>query len=234
MKTLANVKTVCALLVCLVMVLALCACGEPKPSTPETNSTTESTTTTTTTATESTTVSTTSATANSTKKNNTVATAAKPKTPAQLIVGKWRTTMDIAPKLAEAGLAVEGKLMVTCDLEFTKNGVVYEVINRNSLKSAYTTLFSKLIKDSLEQENITETQFQAEYGQTVDEYVAAMVQEAMNAVPQTIISTYKFQGNDLYTRGQDDTDFQKETYSFNGDNKLTLNDGGMNVTYTRL
>ncbi len=160
--------------------------------------------------------------------------SATEKTPAQKIVGKWRANIDMAPLLVEQGIAVEGEQIVSCDVEYTSGGVIYEVIDRTSLKAAYTNIFNKMINDTLTQQNLTKEQFESQMGMTIEEYLAQTVQMSMDMVPQTIISAYKFEGNDLYIRDQDDTDFVKIQYSFSGENKLTIVEDGISVTYTRI
>ncbi len=225
-------KTVWAIVLCCVMVVALCACGKPEPAVPEAGGSSQSTSTTT--VADDATPSSSASQSTSETTSSTSAPVAAPKTPAQLIVGKWRTSMDMAPAFAEQGLAVDGQLMVSCDIEFTKNGVLYEVIDRTTLKAAYTRVFTKMLNDSLAAEGITKGQFETDHGITFDEYVAQMTQAALDSVPQTLICAYEFRGNDLYVREQSDADFEKETYAFDGNNKLTLTEGGTAVTYTRI
>lgn len=156
------------------------------------------------------------------------------KAPYQLIIGKWHGNVDMAPMFLEQGYAVEGTQMVSCDIEFTSNGVIYETIDRDSLKTAYTNVFTSVLNSSLTENNLTKEQFESSIGKTYDEYLNELVQTAMNLVPQTIISSYKFEENSLYVREQNDTDFEKEEYSFNGENKLTIVESGVSVTYTRI
>ena len=156
------------------------------------------------------------------------------KTPAQIIVGKWRGSVDMAPMFSEQGYAVDGVQMVSCDVEFTANGVVYEVIDRASLKAVYTNVLTKALDASMEENNLTKEQLEASIGKTYDQYLTELVQVTMEMVPQTIISAYKFEGNDLYVREQNDADFEKESYSFSGENKLTIVESGTSVTYTRI
>lgn len=161
-------------------------------------------------------------------------TSTPEKTPAQKIVGKWRGSVDMAPLLSEQGIAVEGEQIVSCDVEYTSGGVIYEVIDRTSLKAAYTNIFNKVLNDTLTQQNLTKEQFESQMGITFEEYLAQTVQMSMDMVPQTVMSTYKFEGNELYIRDQDDTDFVKTQYSFNGENKLTIVEEGVSITYTRI
>lgn len=156
------------------------------------------------------------------------------KTPAQLIVGKWCGSLDMASMLSEQGMSVDSGQIVSCDMEFTSGEAVYEVIDRNSLKTVYTNVFTKVLNDTLAENNLTKEQYEAGVGMSYDEYLAQLTQTAMDMIPKTIISTYKFKGDDLYIREQDDEDFKKVQYSFNGDNKLTLIEDGISVTYTRI
>lgn len=174
------------------------------------------------------------ATSSKTTSSSTPQTSTAEKTPAQIILGKWRGSIDIAALLAEEDMIVEGEHIVSCDVEYISGGVIYEVIDRTSLKAAYTNIFNQMINDTLTQQNLTKEQFETQAGMTIEEYLAQTVQLAMDMVPTTVISTYKFEGNDLYIRDQDDTDYVKTQYSFNGENKLTIVEDGVSVTYTRI
>ena len=140
----------------------------------------------------------------------------------------------MAPMFAEQGYVVEEAQIVSCDIEFTANGILYEVVNRDSLKSAFTKFLKTVLDDSLAQNNLTKEEFEASIGQTYDEYLTAAVQTSMDLFPKTIISAYKFEGDVLYIKDQDSTDFEKRTYSLVGKNKLILDDSGVSITYSRI
>lgn len=140
----------------------------------------------------------------------------------------------MAPLFSQEGYNVEGAMMVSCEIEFTSGGVVYEIIDRDSLKTAYTQLFTTALDDSLAQNGLSKAEFEASIGQTCDEYLTNLVQTALNAVPQNIISAYKFEGDKLYVRDQNSTDFEKKEYSLNGQNELTIIDAGLPIKYTRV
>lgn len=266
MKNFVNVKMVCAIALCLSLLITLCSCGDTSPSSSESDSAAQTTSSekqneasSEATVTSDTSVdkedetpsksskpssvannnisskpikpSTTTSTVSTT---STTATTPTPKTPAQLILGKWRGSADIAPLLAEQGYAVEGEQLVSCDMEFASGGVLYATIDRESLKKAYTNIFTSVLNAELEKNNLTKEEFEANAGKTFDEYLNELVQFGMQIVPKTSISAYKFVGNDLYVRDQNDEDFEKEEYSFSGENKLTILDGGTHITYTRI
>ena len=152
----------------------------------------------------------------------------------ELIVGKWHGSVDMAPMFAKEGYAVDGEMMVSCDIEFTKDGVIYETVDRASLKTAFTALLDKALKDEMTKNGITLEQFEASVGKSYDQYLSEYVQVAMDLFPQTITSEYRFVWDDLYVRGQDDADFVKKEYDFNGENELTLLEDGVAITYTRI
>lgn len=140
----------------------------------------------------------------------------------------------MAPMFAQQGCTVDGVRLVSHDIEFATNGVLYQTFDRTSLKAAYTTLFTKMVNNTMAENELTKEQFEASIGKTYEQYITEMVQSTMDLVPQTIISAYKFIGNDLYIREQNDADFEKETYSFSGENKFNLVESGTTVTYTRI
>ena len=140
----------------------------------------------------------------------------------------------MAPMFSEEGYHMDGEQMVSCDVEFTSGGVVYETIDRVSLQTVYVNFFTLWIDNMLSENNLTKGQFESSIGMTCDEYLNQLVQVAMESVPQTIIMAYKFEGEDLYVREQNDADFKKQEYSFSGENKLTMVEEGQAVTYTRI
>lgn len=153
---------------------------------------------------------------------------------AQIIVGKWRGSVDMAPLLLEEGYVVEGTQMVFCDIEFTSGGVLYEKIDKESMKTVFTNMMTKVMNDYLIENNLTKDQFEVEEGKSYDEFLNELVQNMIDLVPQTIINTYKFEGNDLYVHEQYADDFEKMEYSFNGENQLTIDEEGQSITYTRI
>ena len=134
----------------------------------------------------------------------------------------------------EQGYYVEGEQVVFYDLEFTSGGILYETIDRESLKTVYTNLYVQMLNESLKENNLTKEQFETEIGMTYDEYLNELVQMTIDLIPQTSISAYKFIDEDLYVREQNDADFEKEEYSFSGENTLTLVESGISITYTRI
>ena len=250
MKMFVKSKIIGATILCLVMAITLCACEGPTSSPSDPNSTSQTSSTTsidkqTEGATINSTTTTTKKSAKKTTKANkktttkpitvTTTTTTQPqKTPAQLIVGSWRGNMDVTELLLDEGYPVQDTLMVSCDIEFTEGGVMYETINRDSLKTVYTDLMIELMDDLLAEDNITKEEFESVLGVPYDEYITEMVEMAMEMIPQTIISAYKFEGEDLYVRKQDDTDFENKEYFFNGENELTIVESGISVTYTRI
>ncbi len=169
----------------------------------------------------------------SSSKTSTTSSAAQ-KTPDKIIIGKWRGSVDMAPMLREEGMVVEGEQLVSCDIEFTSNGVIYEKINRDNLKTVYKNVYEKALNDTLLENGLTEQEFELSIGMTYDEYLAELVNTTIELIPKTIISSYKFNGNDLYIRDSEDDDFEKEEYRFNGENKLIFVDDGVSITYTRI
>ena len=162
------------------------------------------------------------------------AISTKPITAEMMIRGKWRGSVDMAPMLTEIGYELEGEQMVFCDVEFASGGVINEVIDRASLKTVYTNVVTKALSDEMAKNNITKEQLEEAIGMTYEEYLNEAVQMAMDYIPQTIVSAYKFEGDVLYVREQEDTDFKKQEYSFDGENKLTMVEDGMSITYTRI
>lgn len=255
MKKLFNRSLLLTFSVCLALVVALCGCGETGDvlsSTDASSNVSETSTEATSTQAQTSQQSETSKVSSEVSKNQTSSAVSKPstssktasskpvtssapeKTPAQKIVGKWRGSVDMAPLLAEQGIAVEGEQIVSCDVEYTAGGVIYEVIDRTKLKTTFTNIFNKVLTDSLAKDNMTKEQFESQAKMTFEEYLAQTVQVSMDMVPQTVMSTYKFEGNELYVRDQDDTDFVKTQYSFSGENKLTIVEEGVSITYTRI
>ena len=257
MKNFVNVKMVCAIALCLSLLITLCSCGDTSPSSSESDSAAQTTSSekqneasseatvtsdtsvdkedeTPSKSSKPSSVTTSNISSKPIKPATTTSTTPTPKTPAQLILGKWRGSADIAPLLVEQGHAVEGEQLVSCDMEFASGGVLYTTIDRESLKKAYTNVFTSVLNAELEKNNLTKEDFEANAGKTFDEYLNELVQFGMQIVPKTIINAYKFVGNDLYVRDQEDDDFEKEEYSFSGENKLTILDGGRHITYTRI
>ena len=273
MKKLFNVKSLCAILLCFVMIVSLCACTDTEQnastyddaSTPTTSvssvdevSSDEETSIDTTTQTpsqdaissdeSSSTTQTPTQSGENSKVESTVTSSTpvtsttpstpettKPKTNAELILGKWRGSYDMAPMLSEMGFGtIEGTAIVSCDIEFTSSGIFYENIDRASAESAYRNVFTQMLNNALVEEGYTKEQFEAENGITFDEYISLLVDTVMESLPQTIINAYKFEGNDLYIRTQDDVDFVKNEYRFDGDNTITITEDGESITYTRI
>jgi len=254
-KKLFSRSLVLTLVISLALVVALCGCGETgdvSSSIDASSNVSETSTEATSTQAQTSQQSETSKVSSAVSKNQTSSAVSKPstssktasskpvtssapeKTPAQKIVGKWRGSVDMASLLAEEGMIVDGEQFVTCDVEYTAGGVRYEVIDRISLKTVYTNVFNKALDDSLAQQNLTRQEFEAQLGKTCEEFMEENLKTAMDLIPQTIISAYKFEENDLYVRDQDDTDFVKTQYSFSGENKLTITEDGVSITYTRI
>lgn len=255
MKKLFNRGVTLTLVICLALVVVLCGCGEKgdvSSSIDASSNVSETSTEATSTQAQTSQQSETSKVSSAVSKNQTSSAVSKPstssktasskpvtssapeKTPAQKIVGKWRGSIDIAPLLAEEDMIVEGEQLVSCDVEYAAGGVLYEVIDRTSLKTVYTNVLNKSLNDTLVQQNLTRQEFEAQLGKTCEEFIEETIQSVMDLIPQTIISAYKFEGNDLYVRDQDDTDFVKTQYSFSGENKLTITEDGVSITYTRI
>ena len=280
MKKLFNVKSLCAILLCFVMIISLCACTDTEQNssthddvsapavnssvnadnsvdeTPSQDATSSNESDDTTTQTpsqntesskvESTVTSSTPVTSttpptsettpvNSTPSQTTSTPAPTPKTAKELIVGKWQGSVDMAPMFSEEmGFEFKGPATVWCDMEFTSGGVVYEIINRVSLTEAYFNVYSEWLNNSLTEEGLTKEQFETGAGMSFDEYVNTLVEASMEIVPLTATHSYKFEGNDLYIRQQGKSDFEKAEYSFDGDDKLILNQDGVDILYTRI
>ncbi len=256
MKKIKNAKTVSTTILCFIMAITLCACRKSVPSSSYLSITSQTTSSISytdtkvensseeasapTSSTDEKTESASNSSETTADETNNIPVSSEPitttptKTPDQIIVGKWRGSVDMAPMFLEQGYAVEGAQMVSCDIEFTSGGVIYETIDRVSLNAVYTAVLTKVLNDSLTENNLTKEQFEASIGKTYDEYLNELVQIAMELVPKTIINAYKFEGNDLYVREPNDADFEKEEYSFIDENKLTIVESGEVITYTRI
>ncbi len=166
---------------------------------------------------------------------STPTTTTPPKTAAELIVGKWRGSIDMAPMFSEEmGFEFKGPATVWCDMEFTSGGAIYEIINRVSLEGAYFNVYTEWLNNTITTQGLTIEQFEIGAGMSFDEYVNTLVEASMKLVPLTATHSYKFEGSDLYILQQGEADFEKTEYSFDGDDKLILNQDGVNVTYTRI
>ena len=141
----------------------------------------------------------------------------------------------MAPMLSEMGFGtIDGTAIVSCDTEFKTNGKFYEVIDRASAETAYRNVFIQMLNNSATAEGLTKEQFEAMLGATIEEYAETMVEAAMEALPQTSINEYKFEGNALYVRSQDETEFKKYGYRFNGEDSLIITENGVDILYTRI
>ena len=274
MKKLFNVKSLCAILLCFVMIISLCACTDTEqnssthddvsapavnssvnadnsvdetPSQDATSSNESDDTTTQTpsqntesskvesTVTSSTPVTSTTPPTSETTPTTSSTPAPTQKTAKELIVGKWRGSTDMAPMFSEEmGFEFKGPATVWCDMEFTSGGVVYEIINRVSLTEAYFNVYSEWLNNSLTEEGLTKEQFETGAGMSFDEYINTLVEASMQIVPLTATHSYKFEGNDLYILQQGESNFEKAEYSFDGDDKLILNQDGVDILYTRI
>lgn len=165
--------------------------------------------------------------------------APTPSTPAQktakeLIVGKWRGAVDMAPMFSEEmGFEFKGDATVWCDMEFTSDGAIYEIVNRVSLKEAYFNVYTEWVNNLIATQGLTIEQFEASAGMSFDEYINALVETSMQMVPISATHSYKFEGSNLYILQQGKANFENTEYSFEGDDKLILNQDGINVTYNR-
>ncbi|MBE6730016.1 MAG: hypothetical protein E7568_07320 [Ruminococcaceae bacterium] len=245
MKLPINVKTVFVLICIFILIITLCACKDKtaKPASNESggNSHISSSDTTTVVSSEDTSSndspssSSNPSSSRSPSSSSSISTSSTAeKTSAQLIIGKWRGSINMAPIFAEMGYEVDGAQIVSCDIEFTSGDILYEIIDRTSLKEVYTKFITKVFDDTLTEQGLTKEQFETTSGMTYDEYLSELIKISMDSVPKTIICAYKFAGDDLYIRSQSDADFIKTEYSFNGQNSLTLSEGGTPITYARI
>ena len=264
MKKFVNFKSLCALALCFVMLFALCACNDTDPlftdddtsseiSAPadsSVNSSIDDDSDTTNSSVDSNVdtsskdedkpVSSSSSDNESSKPSvDTTPSTPTPSAPAQktekeLIVGKWRGAVDMAPMFSEEmGFEFKGDATVWYDMEFTSDGTIYEIVNRVSLKEAYFNVYTEWVNNRIATKGLTIEQFEADAGMSFDEYVNALVETSMQMVPISATHSYKFEGSNLYILQQGEANFENTEYSFDGDDKLILNQDGINVTYNR-
>lgn len=211
MKKFVNFKSLCALALCFVMLFALCACKDETPKVDASSKT------------------------SSDAQPNADSGSTKPKkSPAELIIGKWRGSVDMATLIEDLGMESDEELIVSADIEFTTDGKYNATIDKASFKTALASFADSAFKKSMKEEGLSIEEFETAINMSYDEYLESFIETLVESLPETITSEYKFEGDDIYVREADDDDFEKEEYHFNGEDELVLVEDGTSVTYKRI
>ncbi len=157
------------------------------------------------------------------------------KTAKELIVGKWTAKGDLAPILADQGINVEGPLEITLNTEFTTSGTLIERANSAEIHPILVVATKQALLDEIAAQNMTQADFEAQIGMTLDEYVedalASLELDYENLF--TFIAEYKFVDDVLLVKS-DDTPFVETQYTFINDNTLKITTDGDETVYTRV
>lgn len=157
------------------------------------------------------------------------------KTAKELIVGKWTAKGDLAPILADEGINVEGPLEITLNTEFTTSGTLIERADSAEIYPILVAGTKQALLDEIAAQNITQADFEAQVGMTLDEYVedalASLELDYDNFF--TFIAEYKFVDDVLLVKS-DDTPFVETQYTFINDNTLKIITDSEETIYTRV
>ena len=154
------------------------------------------------------------------------------KTPAELIVGKWKGVSDISTGLVDAGFDIEGPLEINVETEFTASGTLIEKADKNQMSSLMRTVLDKAIRDTLAENGMTVEQFEAEAQMTLEEYIETVVVAFQNSYTYT--AEYKFAADVLLVKFDGDPSFIETNYKFVNDDILIIYTDGEESTYTRV
>ncbi len=153
------------------------------------------------------------------------------KTPAELVIGKWTATSDIAPVLIESGINVEAPLNITLNTEFTTSGTIIETVDKQQMHNILFVACKQAILEELTAQGKTQTDFEAEQGRTLDELINEYIAQYDNMF--TFIAQYRFENETLLVKF-DDNPFVETTYKFTDDDTLTITTDSEETTYTRV
>lgn len=154
------------------------------------------------------------------------------KTPAELIIGKWKGLSDISSGLVDAGFEITEDVKIEVNTEFTAAGSIIEKANKTQMSTVLRSVLKQSINKALAEENVTVEDFEAQLGMTVDEYVETFVTAFQNSYTYT--AEYKFNGNTLLVKFDGDEDFAETNYEFINDNTLRIYSDSEETIYTRV
>ena len=72
-----------------------------------------------------------------------------PRTPQELILGKWSGSYDIVPLMKEQGYEISTPILFKATLEFTDRGMVIEILDQLSYLSAMRLLLTEILNIEL-------------------------------------------------------------------------------------
>ena len=228
-----------ALVASLMITLAACGKKAEEPSKPEeTSKPTVSTTTEDTTSTESNPEEDKTESKPESKPEST--TESKPeskpepakKTPAELIIGKWKGKTNISTEMTDLGIDLTEPLEIDVYIEFTTSGTLIEKVDKTQMSNALRTVLRKALNDALTENGMTVQQFEAELGMTIDEYIDDQIELYQNSY--TMTAEYRFESDVLFVKFEEDPEFTKTQYSFVNDNTLKIVTDSEEMLYTRI
>ena len=153
------------------------------------------------------------------------------KTPAELIVGKWKGQTDVAPDLADLGYVVPNTLLIELETEFTSSGSLIEKANEKQFSQAMQVILKHTIDQYRIENNISVEDYEAQIGMSINEYIEILSEESVNSY--TITAEYQFVNDTLLVKFGE-LPFMKTGYEFIDDDTLRIYTDSDETIYFRV
>lgn len=155
------------------------------------------------------------------------------KTDAELLIGKWATTVNMAKDLREAGFTIDTEAYITTTYEFTPSSTVVIKIDEEQFRADGRPMVKQMLTQMVaELHQITLEEFAAQSGMTVDEVVDVTVEATIESASD--VSEYILNKNGIYIKDSTTDQYGLYLYEFKEEDKLVLTYEGVSRTFTRV
>ena len=155
------------------------------------------------------------------------------KTDAELLIGKWVSTVDMAEGLKESGFEITETAIVSMTYEFTASNTVVTKLDEDKFRTVVRPAIEQMVTQIITtQYQMTVEEFEAESGMTFADLVTITIESAIEAASE--ISEYKLDKNGIYIKDTATGQYDLYTYEFKSDDELILTYDNIPKTFTRV
>lgn len=155
------------------------------------------------------------------------------KTDAELLIGKWATTVDMAKGVRDAGFTIDGAADITTTYEFTASNTVIIKIDEEQFRVSGRPVIEQMLTQMVAQQyNMTLEEFAAQNDMTSEELVTITVEATIDSASD--ISEYTLNKNGIYIKDSSTGQYALYTYEFKSEDELILTYEGEPATFTRV
>ncbi len=155
------------------------------------------------------------------------------KTLAEILVGKWKGSLDISSSLADMGLETADGVNVDCSAEFKTDGTFTETVDSTSYRNALVTVFTLSLEKSMQENNLTRPQLEEQLGMTISEYTDLTVDSILESIPLSTNRKYKVENKKLYVAQLGTENYKNVTCNLINNDKFQFEEDA-SILYTRI